>query len=224
MELIFIRPGFAFKAVLFLSLSPPHFILSLSLWLLILWLAAWRFKLQLCVSSLIISPAPLLSPELMFASNSEDLARSARNNFRCFILSCVFWLECVVCSGPAADPNTVQIDGMITVLNRLLLGLDSLSLSSLHPVHQCQYGPDGWGADNIRVSRFIFSLSDSIVPSPSTYTPLKAIESRYLAWEGTFDLTETCETITWSRDPRWCSGPFMYAYRGNVGICRGVFR
>lgn len=66
----------------------------------------------------------------MFASNSEDLARSARNNFGCFILSCVFGLECVVCGAPVADPNTVQIDGMITVLNRLLLGLDSLVSSA----------------------------------------------------------------------------------------------
>jgi len=44
---------------------------------------------------------------------------------------CVFVFECVVGIAALADPNTVQIDRMITELKQLLLGLDSLSLSCL---------------------------------------------------------------------------------------------
>lgn len=211
MELIFIRQGFAFKAVL--SSLPRS---SCSLWLLILWLAAWRFKLQLRVSSLIINPAPLLSTELpqyVCLKPSELPVAYAwciscgRNPFSTFILSCVFLSLIVVCIAPVASPNTVQIDRMITALKRLLLGLGSLSLSlslgfmSLQPVHQCQYRPDGWGADSLRVSHFIFFLSVSIIPS---YMPLKAVENRHLAWEETFDLTEADTISAEGREPiRW---------------------
>ncbi len=75
----------------------------------------------------------------MFVSNPESFQLHAwwiscgRNPF-----STLFFHVCFLCLSvwseiaPVADPNTVQIDRMITVLKQLLLGLDSLSLSRFH--------------------------------------------------------------------------------------------
>lgn len=158
----------------------------------------------------------------MFVSNPESFQFHVHggSHVEGILFKLLFFHVCFLCLSvwsaiaPVADPNTVQIDRMITALKQLLLGLDSLSLSlafmSLQPVHQCQYRPDGWGADSLRVSRFIFFLSVSIIPS---YTPLKAVENHRLAWEETFDLTEA-DTISDLRTPimQWVisvSGPHL---------------
>lgn len=135
----------------------------------------------------------------MFVSNPECRMHVEGILFQLsFFQACCLCLS-VVCVASLADPNTVQIDRMITAFKQLLLGLVSLAFMSLQPVHQCQYRPDGWGADSMRVSRFIFFLS--IVPS---YTPLKAFENHHLAWEETFDLTEADTISAEAREPfRW---------------------
>lgn len=149
----------------------------------------------------------------MFVSNPESFQLHVHggSHVEGILLQLLFFHVCflfltVVCIAWVASPYTVQIDRMITVLKWLLLGLGSLPLSfypslslslwlsfvSLQPVHQYQYRPDGWGADSLRVSHFIFFLSVSIIPS---YMPLKEVENRHLVWEETFDLTEA-DTIS----------------------------
>lgn len=114
----------------------------------------------------------------MFVSNPESFLSvyawrisCGRNPFSTFILSCVcfFVFECVVCIASVADPNTVQIDRMITALKQLLLGLDSLSRfhvsSASASVSIRPWWMRGWQHESLSFYLFFLCLHHSLLHS-----------------------------------------------------------